>query len=136
MLCLAVAVALLAPRPALASQSVYPQGIVGAPFRLASPVSSNVVVSGGTDQSLSLRVGELWTIGAGSAGYSDLGVSQPDPQSAQVLSPSGDVLVADAAHLWSPSSRRAVRSPGRTRGPTTPLSAHRCTPAGWPTETR
>jgi hypothetical protein len=93
---LAAGVALLAPRPASASQAVYPQGTTGAPFRLASPVSSHVVVNGGTDQSLGLQVGESWAIGGGSAGFGALGVSQPDPQSVQTLA-SGDVLVADPA---------------------------------------
>lgn len=93
---LAVGVVLLAPGPAFASQRVYAQGIAGAPFRLAS-VGSSVVVSGGTDQSLSLRVGEAWKLGAGSVGYTKLGVSQPDPQSVEVLT-NGDVLVADSAN--------------------------------------
>lgn len=93
-LCLAGGLLMVVSSPALAAESVFWQGIAGSPFHLASPISSNVTVSGGADQSVSLTVGSA-TIDA--AGYVSLGVSQPDPQSVEALS-NGDVLVADPAN--------------------------------------
>ena len=105
MVCLAVSVVLLSPRPAFASQSVLWQGTPGRPFQLAQPLSPDAAVSPNAE-SVGLKVGESWSIDASTAGYASLGVSQPDPQSVQVLA-GGDVLVADPAnHLvaeFSPS---------------------------------
>ena len=94
MLCLAVGAALLVAHPALASQSVLWQGIAGSPFGIAKPLSPYAEVDGTVDQAVGLKVGELWHIDAGSAGYAELGDSQPDPQSVQALADE-DVLIAD-----------------------------------------
>ncbi len=96
-LCVALGLVLLGPDPAFASQSVFWQGVKGSPFHLRVPLSSDVVVGGGADQSMSLKVGESGVIDAEAAGYVSLGVSQPDPRSVEVLS-GGDILVADAAN--------------------------------------
>ncbi len=96
-LCIAGWAVLLAPGSALASQSAFPQGTAGSPFDLVTPLGADVVVSGAEDQSVSLKVGELQVIDAGTQGYVSLGVSQADPRSVDVLS-GGGVLVADVAN--------------------------------------
>jgi len=94
--CLATVLSLAVSVPAFASESTFLQGTDGSPFRLAA-LSPGVVVSGSSDQSISLEVGELATIDAASRGYASLGIAQPDPRSVQALN-NGDLLVADGAN--------------------------------------
>ena len=90
-------VALVASGPAAAAESTYPQGVPGSPFSLVGPLSPDVVVSGGSDQSVSPKIGVLQVLDAGSPGYASLGVTAADPSSVQALS-DGGTLVADAAN--------------------------------------
>ena len=96
-LAVAAAIALVASGPAVAAQSTFSQGVVGSPFSLVTPLSRDVVVTGGDDQSVSLKIGELQVLDARTPGYASLGAAAADPRSVQVLSDNG-MLVADAGN--------------------------------------
>jgi hypothetical protein len=76
----AVTLALLAlPAAATGATSTFWQGAHGHPFDLLTPVSDDVVWATGTDQSLSLRVGAVRVVDAGTPGYASLLSQSPDP---------------------------------------------------------
>ncbi len=117
--CLAAGVALLAAAPS-AGAAAFVQGAGGVSFKVASETGGVADLGG----ALAATVGQLESIDASAGGgYDKLGVTQPDPVSAQPLSDGGDgrddILVADAAnrlvaefsYVWDSDSKSWLWSP-------------------------